>query len=223
MGLGMTVVLGLIAGGTILVGMPVGRLRRPGAGLTVVLNASAIGVLVFLLWDVLSAGWAPTDAALVATHTESASFAPAAGYGFLFLAGIGVGLLTLVGYERWMRRAVSGTSPAGVAAQVPSARVRVDAVGRPSAGLGPEASHRLAAPAAGVAGWSAPRRLALLVAVGIGVHNFAEGLAIGQSAASGEIALATVGFALHNATEGFGIVAPLTGDVDAAGQRRVPS
>jgi ZIP family zinc transporter len=63
-----------------------------------------------------------------------------------------------------------------------------------------------------VEGLSPGRRLALLIAVGIGVHNFAEGLAIGQSAAAGEIALAVtliVGFALHNATEGFGIVGPL--------------
>jgi ZIP family zinc transporter len=62
-------------------------------------------------------------------------------------------------------------------------------------------------------------RTALLIAIGIGLHNFAEGLAIGQSAARGEAALATVlvvGFALHNATEGFGIVAPLAGDPESA-------
>jgi ZIP family zinc transporter len=78
----------------------------------------------------------------------------------------------------------------------------------------------------GVAGWSAARRLALLIAVGIGLHNFAEGLAIGQSAARNEIALATmlvIGFGLHNATEGFGIVAPLAGDLDDTGDRRTPS
>ena len=55
----------------------------------------------------------------------------------------------------------------------------------------------------------------MTIAVAIGLHNFAEGLAIGVSAQAGEIGLATVliiGFALHNATEGFGIVGPL-GDV----------
>ena len=59
--------------------------------------------------------------------------------------------------------------------------------------------------------------LAVLIATGIGLHNFAEGLAIGQSAALGETSLALVliiGFALHNGTEGFGIVAPLAGDSD---------
>jgi len=55
----------------------------------------------------------------------------------------------------------------------------------------------------------------LAIAAAIGLHNFAEGLAIGVSAKAGEISLATVlivGFALHNATEGFGIIGPL-GDV----------
>lgn len=57
-----------------------------------------------------------------------------------------------------------------------------------------------------------PFRLALLMATGIGLHNFGEGLAIGSSFALGEAALGTfliIGFTLHNITEGIGIAAPL--------------
>jgi zinc transporter, ZIP family len=53
--------------------------------------------------------------------------------------------------------------------------------------------------------------LALLVAIGIGLHNFGEGLAIGSSFALGELALGTfliVGFMIHNVTEGLGIATP---------------
>ena len=56
-------------------------------------------------------------------------------------------------------------------------------------------------------------RLALVIAVGIGLHNLGEGLAIGSAYAVGELALGTalvIGFALHNTTEGIAIVAPLT-------------
>jgi ZIP family zinc transporter len=161
----------------------------------VLLNAIAIGVLVFLLWDVLSAAWEPIDAGLAALHEGTGGAGGVVGYGLLFAGGLAVGLLGLVAYESWMRR---------------------QAV-RPSAPYGPGAmaASEVQARRGGLASWSDARRLALLIAVGIGLHNFAEGLAIGQSAASGEIALATVlviGFGLHNATEGFGIVAPLAAD-----------
>jgi zinc transporter, ZIP family len=59
---------------------------------------------------------------------------------------------------------------------------------------------------------SSALRTGLVIAAAIGLHNFAEGLAIGVSAQAGDVELATVliiGFALHNATEGFGIVGPL--------------
>ncbi|MDX6573994.1 MAG: zinc transporter, family, partial [Gaiellales bacterium] len=54
MSLSHTILLGLIAGGTIFLGLPVGRLRRMPPGLRVFLSAVAVGVLVFLVWDVLS-------------------------------------------------------------------------------------------------------------------------------------------------------------------------
>ena len=79
--------------------------------------------------------------------------------------------------------------------------------------LGPGAASAAEFEPSWVAGLSPARWLALLIATGIGLHNFSEGLAIGQSAAQDEVTLALVlivGFGLHNATEGFGIVAPLS-------------
>jgi ZIP family zinc transporter len=64
-------------------------------------------------------------------------------------------------------------------------------------------------------GLSPARWLAVFIATGIGLHNFSEGLAIGQASASDQVSLAIVliiGFGLHNATEGLGICAPLAGD-----------
>jgi ZIP family zinc transporter len=203
MGLPETLLLGFIAGATIVLGLPVGRLQRPAATLRAVLNALAIGILLFLVWDVLTAAWEPIDSALGDVHDHKGGLAAIFGYGALFAAGITIGLGTLVAYEMWMSR--SRTSPAPM--------------GRP----GPGALSQAEAMSWRVSAWSPARRLALMIATGIGLHNFAEGLAIGQSAASGELALATllvIGFGLHNATEGFGIVAPLAGGRDGdAGAR----
>lgn len=204
MSLSTTLLLGLIAGGTIVLGIPVGRLRAPRPRLKLFLNAVAIGILLFLVWDVLSGAWEPIDAALTAVHEGTGGIAQAVGYGALFAVGLAAGLLGLVWYQRYLHR-----------------------VSQPHAQVGPGAMSVREVPGRrGIATWSTARRLALLIAVGIGLHNFAEGLAIGQSAARGEVALATVlviGFALHNATEGFGIVAPLAADTDDDGAVRRPS
>jgi ZIP family zinc transporter len=164
--------LGAIAGVTIFLGLPLGRLRSVDPRLRAGLSALATGILLFLLWDVLSGGVEPVEEALDARDWGRFSLLAA-----LLAGGFGLGLLGLVHYDDWMarRRAAHVEGP----------------------GLGPA------------------QRLAVLIAVGIGVHNFAEGLAIGQSAAAGDVALAVtliVGFALHNATEGFGIVGPLGGE-----------
>src|SRR5450432_302408 len=168
-----TLVLGAIAGFTIYLGLPIARLNKPAQGWQAFLNALAIGILVFLLWDVLSKASEPIEAA-----RKDAQLGSDAGHFVLLLAlfagGFGFGSLGLVYFERYYVRRVAKKSRAG------------------------EAS---------------PAQLALIIATGIGLHNFSEGLAIGQSSRAGAIGLATIliiGFALHNTTEGFGIAAPLT-------------
>lgn len=180
--------LGGIAGATILLGLPIGRLRAQLPRLRALLNAIAIGILLFLLWDVLSASWDPIDGALSDKH-----YLPAIGIGLVLAVGLGVALAGLTAFDRWVARRAA-----------------------PPVTGGPGAAS--AAELAASARWSNASQLALLIAIGIGLHNFAEGLAIGNSAARGEIGLAVllvVGFALHNGTEGFGIVAPAA----AAGER----
>ena len=190
-----TLVLGFIAGATIFIGLPIGRLKAPRPALRQYLNAVAIGVLLFLLWDVLTHGWEPVDGALAQLHDGRGGMAPVLGYGALFLGGISAGLAALGFYEHWLHGRVAP----------------------PADGPGAATSGAIATSRFGIAGWSAARRLSLLIAVGIGLHNFGEGLAIGASAATGAVSLAAVlviGFGLHNATEGFGIVAPLAADAD---------
>jgi len=208
MSLPTTMLLGFIAGVTILIGLPVGRMRNPRPSLRVFLNACAVGVLLFLFWDVLAAAWEPIDGALSQFHAGDGGLASAFGYGALFVVGISTGLLSLVWYETWM-----------------GSRVRRQAAVRPS-GPGAMSATEQTRLMASERSMSPQRRLAFLIAAGIGLHNFAEGLAIGQSAASNEISLAVmlvIGFALHNSTEGFGIVAPLAGDLDADGRPNRPS
>jgi zinc transporter, ZIP family len=179
-------VLGAIAGLTIFLGLPLGRLRAPMPRAKAFLNAVAIGILIFLLWDVLANAWDPADTALSEHH-----YATAVADGLMMLAGVGIGLLGLVYFDRWMKRRAASLRPEGPGA----------ATAQPAAlPAGPDA---IAARAT---------ELSLLIAVGIGMHNFGEGLAIGASAAAGRLSLAVllvIGFGAHNATEGFGIVAPL--------------
>jgi hypothetical protein len=85
-----------------------------------------------------------------------------------------------------------------------------------------------AVPSSGDAGGTRPvnpLRLAALVALGIGLHNLGEGLAVGVAATTGEVALGTalvVGFAIHNLTEGLAIAGPLGGAAGVGGPSGSP-
>ena len=188
------VLLGAIAGFTIFLGLPVGRLRNLSSQTRAFLNAVATGVLIFLLIEVTQHGVEPVEKALTdVSQTSHGSWVHFFWLTALFVALFAVGLLGLVYYDRWLARRAHGRrfGPGAATAQELS-RVSI---------------HRL----------SEPKRLALFIALGIGLHNFSEGLAIGQSAANNEIKLALlliVGFGLHNATEGFGICAPLSGEAE---------
>ena len=188
--------LGAIAGFTIFLGLPVGRLRNPSLAMKAFLNATATGVLLFLFWDVLAHAVEPVETALTAvTRDGTGSWMHFGALAAVAIASLTLGLMSLVYYEQWMADA----KDAGAGA---------------AHGPGAADIAELAGPRAFDSA-TAGRRLALLIAVGIGLHNFSEGLAIGQSAAAGEISLAVlliVGFGLHNATEGVGIVAPLAGE-----------
>jgi ZIP family zinc transporter len=178
-------VLGAAAGLPIFVGLPMGRMHWLDARIKCFLSSIATGILLFLLWDVLTSAVDPVETALKDGRAGRFVWLAA-----LLAVGFGVGLLSLVAYDGWMkRRRRKAFVSAGAAAAT-------------------DYEHHFV-------GLSPARWLALFIATGIGLHNFSEGLAIGQSAARDELSLALVliiGFGLHNATEGFGIVAPLATD-----------
>jgi len=183
-------ILGAIAGATIFLGLPVGRIKDLSAPMRAGLSALATGILLFLLWDVLSGAVDPIETALHGSHWGRFSWLAALGGG-----GFTLGLMSLVYYSEWMRkrsdrRASTLVGPGAAAIDEFARRNWLDSL-------------------------TPGKQLALLIAVGIGVHNFAEGLAIGQAAAASQVSLAVtliIGFGLHNATEGFGICGPMSGE-----------
>ncbi|HEY5320333.1 MAG TPA: hypothetical protein VIJ76_05600, partial [Galbitalea sp.] len=93
--------LGFIAGFTIFLGLPIGRVMRRSRALVVILNAITIGILVFLLWDVFSHAIEPVEAALSAAALHGHSWVPFIGMAAAFALALGAGMLSLVAYDRW--------------------------------------------------------------------------------------------------------------------------
>ena len=196
MSFAQTIALGALAGFTIFLGLPAGRLQLLGNKARVALAMFAVGVLAFIFVDVMSSGVTIVNHALHAYKSDHQSLSYVIWLVVLLAAGFAAGSAGLAVLERRMRPAkppIAGGADAAAIGGVESDALALEL----------DAARRRAL------------RVGLTIAAAIGVHNFAEGLAIGVSARAGAISLATVliiGFALHNATGGFGIVGPL-GDV----------
>jgi ZIP family zinc transporter len=155
----------------------------------------SVGILAFIFVDVLGHGSGIVEEALTGFKDGKKGFGEVAGLTLVLAAGFTFGSAGLGIIERRLR---PKTPP-------PMAGGSADAALAPGdIALVKSHAERRAL------------RTGMVIACAIGLHNFAEGLAIGVSARAGAISLATVliiGFALHNATEGFGIVGPLGGVV----------
>jgi ZIP family zinc transporter len=192
---GETILLGALAGFTIYLGLPFGRIEFVTKRARVALAMFSVGVLAFLFAEVLVHGIEIVEQHFDAIGAGDGSLAAGIGLALMFGAGFTLGSAGLALIESRMRDSKPPPIAGGAteALTVEQAEMLTD-----------ELSARARA-----------LRTGMVIATAIGLHNFAEGLAIGVSASTGEIGLATVliiGFAVHNATEGFGIVGPL-GDV----------
>ncbi|TLX79675.1 MAG: hypothetical protein E6L05_00825 [Thaumarchaeota archaeon] len=182
--------LGAIAGFTIFLGLPVARLQNLSSKKKGFLNALALGILVFLIIDVFSHAYETASNAATDAFSGKGSTVDAVVDLTAMFGGIAIGLIGLVYYET---KVMTKKFP-----QVLSLE---------NIKNGDEHLHKVFHDASAY-------KLAMMIAIGIGSHNFSEGLAIGQSYIAGQIGLAIIliiGFGAHNTTEGFGIAGPLTG------------
>lgn len=182
--------LGAVAGFTIFLGLPLAVLPHLSSRQKGFLNALSLGILIFLIIDVFSESWESTATAAEEAFDGKASWGDAIFDFIAFFGGLAIGLIGLALYES---KSMTNRFP--------------DILSLENIKKGDEHLHQLFHKIS--AG-----RLAMMIAIGIGAHNFSEGLAVGQSYVSGEFSLAIlliIGFGAHNTTEGFGIAGPLTG------------
>ena len=178
--------LGAIAGFTIFLGFQVAVMNvdRKKKGL---LNAIAIGILIFIVIDVFENAWDSVATAVTGSLSNGTGTPISDGIIDLLtmFLGIALGLIGLSFYE--LKYMIRDTKTEQILEESITGKETIE---------------------------TNTYKLATMIALGIGAHNLSEGLAIGQSYSSGALNLALlliIGFGAHNATEGFGIVGPLTG------------
>jgi zinc transporter, ZIP family len=194
MGFPETILLGAIAGSTIFLGLPAGRVEGVDDRIRVGLAMLSVGILAFIFVDVNQSGLQIVNDALSSYKHHTGSLAHLIGLFALLAGGFTIGTAGISAAERSLgrRRPAPPVAGGSVEAALSTQQLQL---------LELEARRRAL-------------QTGMKVAIAIGLHNFAEGLAIGVSAKAGAIGLATVliiGFGLHNASEGFGIVGPLGG------------
>lgn len=199
--------LGFIAGFTIFLGLPVAVMRQLTARVKGFLNAITIGVLIFILLEVLPTAKQYTETAVIQNPGTVLAFE----YVLALVAGLVIGIFGLVGYERRFIRIRQKriAVPQGLGNVAP---LKSLGLGEAEARGSQTATTKISPQPTFQA--EEASQIALSIAIGIGVHNFTEGLAIGQAYSSALLTLSyflVIGFAIHNTTEGFGIAAPMAG------------
>jgi ZIP family zinc transporter len=167
-----TVLLSAIAGATIFLGLPVGRLRNLTTRTQALLTAGAAGVILFLIWDVIGQAVEPVEAALVAATSGRGPRSEFVVDALALSISLAVGLLSIVWLTKRIRMARgAGTGP------------REIAIGT-AIGLGlHNMSEGLAIGQSAATGATA---FALILVVGFGLHNATEGFGIAAPLTTGE-------------------------------------
>jgi ZIP family zinc transporter len=193
--------LGAIAGFTIFLGLPFAVLQSFDVRKKAFLNALSIGILIFLVVDVFSHAWDEAGNLAINALSGNGSISDTVMVLVALIGGLALGLIGLAFYEsRYMGKPRS---------------LKMQAAGIADSGIsvsGSTISRQVQQ--SRTVGQVDMYRLSMMIATGIGAHNFSEGLAIGQSYVAGSTGLALlliIGFGAHNATEGFGIAGPLSG------------
>ncbi|HJT46750.1 MAG TPA: ZIP family metal transporter [Nitrososphaeraceae archaeon] len=203
-------ILGAIAGFTIFLGLPLAVIQSLSLKKKGFLNAFAVGILIFLIIDVFGHAWESMEETVNSAFTGKASTSNAIFSLFAMFGGLGIGLLGLTWYEsKYMKRTIQLQRSSSDYKEEDVIAHSIEKSGNhyPQYKQSQQHQQQLFQDINAY-------KLATMIAIGIGAHNFSEGLAIGQSYISGAIALAVlliIGFGAHNATEGFGIAGPLTG------------